>query len=390
MTDTVTVAAPATPETATIFVALELSKARWLVGVHTPLADKISRYSVAGGDGAGLLALIGRIREQVARHAGGAVAVISCYEAGYDGFWLHRLLQANGVANQVMDPASLPVDRRARRAKTDRLDVEAQMRTLMAWHRGEKQVCRMVRVPSPEQEDERRRSRERERLIKERVQHISRIKGLLMAQGIRDFQPTRRGWEDRLEGLRTGDGRPLPPALKAEITRQCRRLWQVSEMIADVERERDAARAKQTAGAVDQAAMLTRLVGIGDVSATVLVNEVLYRDFSNGRQVGGYLGLGGSPYASGSVRRDQGSAAPAIRGHGGWRSSWPGCGCVINRRAGWHAGSVSASERHAAATGGSCWWRWRASSWSRCGATSPPAWCRKAPGRRRPEHRHCR
>lgn len=306
MTDTVTVAAPATPETATIFVALELSKARWLVGVHTPLADKISRYSVAGGDGAGLLALIGRIREQVARHAGGAVAVISCYEAGYDGFWLHRLLQANGVANQVMDPASLPVDRRARRAKTDRLDVEAQMRTLMAWHRGEKQVCRMVRVPSPEQEDERRRSRERERLIKERVQHISRIKGLLMAQGIRDFQPTRRGWEDRLEGLRTGDGRPLPPALKAEITRQCRRLWQVSEMIADVERERDAARAKQTAGAVDQAAMLTRLVGIGDVSATVLVNEVLYRDFSNGRQVGGYLGLGGSPYASGSVRRDQG------------------------------------------------------------------------------------
>lgn len=285
---------------------MELSKARWLVGVHTPLADKISRYSVAGGDGAGLLALIGRIREQVARHAGGAVAVISCYEAGYDGFWLHRLLQANGVANQVMDPASLPVDRRARRAKTDRLDVEAQMRTLMAWHRGEKQVCRMVRVPSPEQEDERRRSRERERLIKERVQHISRIKGLLMAQGIRDFQPTRRGWEDRLEGLRTGDGRPLPPALKAEITRQCRRLWQVSEMIADVERERDAARAKQTAGAVDQAAMLTRLVGIGDVSATVLVNEVLYRDFSNGRQVGGYLGLGGSPYASGSVRRDQG------------------------------------------------------------------------------------
>lgn len=102
-----------------------------------------------------------------------------------------------------MDPASLPVNRRARRAKTDRIDLAALLRALMAWDRGEQQVCRMVRVPSPEQEDRRRRSRERERLVKERVQHIARIKGLLMTQGIRDFQLARRDWADRLERLRT-------------------------------------------------------------------------------------------------------------------------------------------------------------------------------------------
>lgn len=136
--------------------------------------------------------------------------MVSCYEAGYDGFRLHRLLRGHGIENHVMDPASLPVDRRARRAKTDRIDLAALLRTLMAWHRGESQVCRMVRVPSAEQEDRRRCSRERERLVKERVQHIGRIKGLLMTQGIRDFQPTRRDWADQLGRLRTGDARPFP------------------------------------------------------------------------------------------------------------------------------------------------------------------------------------
>jgi transposase len=296
-------AASAGPEIATIYVALELSKSRWLIGIHTPLADKVSRYAVPGGDSGALLDRIGRAREQAERRLERPVRVVCCYEAGYDGFWLHRLLRANDIENQVMDPASLPVNRRARRAKTDRIDLAALLRALMAWHRGEQQVCRMVRVPSREQEDRRRRSRERGRLVKERVQHIGRIKGLLMTQGIRDFQPARRDWADRLERLRSGDGRELAPALKAEIERECRRLWQVIEMIRTVEGERDAARAAQGA---DQIAMLTRLVGVGAVSASILVDEVFHRDFANRREVAGYVGLGSSPYNSGAVQRDQG------------------------------------------------------------------------------------
>lgn len=295
--------ASAGAETATIYVALELSKGRWLVGLHTPLADKVSRFALPGGDSGALLERIGCARARAEQRLERPVRVVCCYEAGYDGFWLHRLLRTNGIENHVMDPASLLVNRRARRSKTDRIDLAALLRALMAWDRGEPQVCRMVRVPSPEQEDRRRRSRERERLVKERVQHLGRIKGLLMTQGVRDFEPARRNWADRLERLRTGDGRALPPALKAEVERECRRLWQVIEMVRAVERERDAARA---ADGRDRIGMLTRLVGVGEVSASILVDEVFHRDFANRREVAGYVGLGSSPYNSGAVQRDQG------------------------------------------------------------------------------------
>src|SRR3954469_1809475 len=219
------------PQPATLFVALELSKAKGLVGLHSPMADKVSRHTTAGGDAPALLMPIGAARRRAEAGLGGTVRVVACYEAGYDGFWLHRLLVAHGIANQVIDPAGLLVTRRARRRKTDRIDLAGLLRTLMAWHRGEPQVCSMVRVPSPEEEDRRRRGRERERLVEERAQHPGRVKGLLMTQGVRDFQPARRGWRDRLQALRTGDGRPLPGCLKAEIARECRRLALVDEML---------------------------------------------------------------------------------------------------------------------------------------------------------------
>jgi transposase len=204
----------------------------------------------------------------------------------------------------VLDAASLLVNRRARRAKTDRLDAAGLLRTLMALERGEAQVCRVVHVPTPAQEDARRRSRERARLIVERGQHTSRIKGLLMTQGIRDFEPTRRDWPARFEALRTPDGLPLAPCLRAELWRECRRLWLVMEMIAEVEAEQ-----KAVAEAEDgPAARLTQLRGIGLMFATVLGNEVFFRDFRNRREVGGYLGLAPSPWQSGAVRRDQGIA----------------------------------------------------------------------------------
>jgi transposase len=287
-------------ERATMFVALALSKSTWLVALHSPVADKVSQYRLAGGDITGLLALIARKRLQAETRLGQGVRILSCYEAGYDGFWLHRLLCARGIDNRILDAASILVDRRSRRAKTDRLDAAGLLRTVMALDRGASRVCRVVRVPSVAQEDARRRSRERTRLVVERGQHSSRIKGLLMTLGVRDFAPARHDWQERLEGLRTPDGQGLPACLKAEITRECRRLHQVIAMIAEVEAEQKAALDE------GQTTQLIRLRGIGLASATVLVDEVFFRDFRNRREVAGYLGLASSPWASGRVRRDQG------------------------------------------------------------------------------------
>jgi transposase len=288
----------------TVYVALELSRSTWLVAVHSPVADKVSQQRLDGGDTEGLLALITRKRIQAEEKLGRPVRVACCFEAGYDGFWLHRWLCARAIENRVLDAASILVNRRARRAKTDRLDVAGLLRTLMALERGETQVCQVVHVPSPEQEDARRRSRERARLVVERGQHTNRIKGLLMTRGIRDFEPTRRDWEARLDALRAPDGQPLGPCLRAELLRECRRLRQAMEMLAEVEAEQKAAAATEDG----VAARLARLRGIGVTFAAVLGNEVFFRDFRNRREVGAYLGLAPSPWQSGQVERDQGIA----------------------------------------------------------------------------------
>ncbi len=293
-------------QSATLFVALELSKATWLVALHAPDRDRVSQHRLTGGDQEGLLALIGKARARAEAELGRPVRVMSCYEAGYDGFWLHRLLRERGIENHVLDAASLLVDRRARRAKTDRLDAAGLLRTLMALARGERQVCRVVRVPSPEEEDVRRQQRERERLMNEKVQHIGRIKGLLMTQGIRSFEPARRDWRERLQALRTADGRMLPSCLAAEIERECRRLWLVIEMLATLEQEIGSRLQSATEPGAERIRRLMALTGIGPVSAGVLVREVFYRDFTNRREVAHYLGLSPSPWKSGSVRRDQG------------------------------------------------------------------------------------
>ena len=135
-------------ETARCLFAIELSKQSWVIGFITPLSAKISRRILSGGDWKGLLDLIEEVRARVSRETGRAVDVISCYEAGYDGFWLHRLLEAHGIRNYVIDPASLQVDRRARRVKTDRIDTERLLRSLMAYLRGEPKVWSVVRVPA--------------------------------------------------------------------------------------------------------------------------------------------------------------------------------------------------------------------------------------------------
>jgi transposase len=293
----------------TVFLAIELSKAGWVVALHSPAAARVSLHRLPAGDAKALLAFAEKARAAAAEATGGAVAVASCYEAGYDGFWLHRVLVAAGIASLVVDPASLQVDRRARRAKTDRIDAQALLRALMAHHRREPRVWSPVRVPTPADEDARRTHRERQNLLEERGRHVNRIKGLCAQQGIHDYEPLRRDRRERLAQLVTGDGRPLPPRLRAEIGRELRRLELVLEQIGAVEAERDAAASVEVgegAGRAARIAALARLKGIGPEIATVLGNEVFYRRFANRRQLAAYVGLAPSPYRSGGSGRDQG------------------------------------------------------------------------------------
>lgn len=297
-------------EPARCVFAIELSGSGWLMAAMTPLSSKISRYKLEAHDGRGLLALMSRIKAKVEEALKRPVEGVSCYEAGYDGFWLHRLLAAAGITNYVLDPASLKVDRRARRAKTDRIDVEAMLRALLAHLRGEPKVMSVVRVPSLEQEDARRLHRERARLINERVQHVNRIKGLFAVHGVYDYTPLRKDRWRRLEGLRTGAGEALPERIKGEIGRELKRLELVLQTIAELEAERDAIAtgAEQTPthphGAKIQ--LLAKLKSIGPEFATVLTGEVFYRTFTNRREIAGYVGLDPSPFASGDRSRDQG------------------------------------------------------------------------------------
>jgi len=301
------VRAPIAGHIGTIFVAIELSQRKWLITMHSPDRDRISRQSVEGGDHAGLLALIERVRERAARALGAAPEVVSCYEAGYDGFWLHRLLIAAGIKNFVFDPASIAVEQRARRAKTDRIDGELLLRSLMAYRRGEPRVVRIVRVPSREQEDARRATRERDRLVKEQTGHINRIKSLLKTHGIAGGNPRRRDWAAWLEAYRDEQGRPVPPHAKGELKRHHARLMLVREQLQELERATLGADAPADAVAMaGQAAMLQRLKCLGPAFSGTLTNEAFYKDFRNRREVGAYFGLAPSPWSSGATNRDQG------------------------------------------------------------------------------------
>lgn len=298
--------APAAAEHATVYLAFELSKVKWKLGVLLPGSQKLSRYTIGGGDLGALTARLADMRKKAAAD-GRPVRVLSCYEAGLDGHWLHRWLTGQGVINHEIDPSSVEVNRRARRAKTDRIDLEKLMRAFLAYLRGEPRVCSMVHVPSVEDEDRKRRSRERERLLKERTAHINRIKGLLHGQGIRDVRPLARTFVEDLANLRTGDGHPLPARLKEEIAREHERLCLVARQLAELETQsRAELRAAQPASPQASIMQLVDLKSIGPVGGEVLVDEVFYRDFDNRRQVGGYFGLTGTPYDSGHRVREQG------------------------------------------------------------------------------------
>ena len=205
------------------------------------------------------------------------MTVASCFEAGRDGFWLHRFLVAHGVANHVMEATSILVSRRARRAKTDRLDAQGLLRVLTGYRRGEHHICSVVRVPTPDEEDAKRQHREREHLVQERVRIENRIEALLATQGVRK-RPSLRSWDRDLEGLRTGDGRPIPVHLRAELARLHRRLVMTIAMIREVEAERaQDLNEEKDDPANSMIRTLCRIRGIGENIAAVLTREVLYR-----------------------------------------------------------------------------------------------------------------
>jgi transposase len=265
----------------------------------------MSKHAVAAGDVAGMLARFAELKRKAQARTGRCYPIIVIQEAGLDGFWIHRVLQAEGIESHVVDPASIATSRRRRRAKTDKIDGEALVRALLAYKRGEPRVCAMLQVPTPAEEDRRRISRERKALTNERVRHANRIKGLLFSQGVSGYEPLRRDRRKRLQALKTGDGRPLPAYLKMQIGRELDRLELLLEQIKAVEAERDAMLA--AAEAVSPApAMLLNLKGIGPEFATVLWSEGLSRHFDNRRQVAAYAGLAPTPWQSGSIDYDQG------------------------------------------------------------------------------------
>jgi len=290
-----------------IFVSLELSRSTWLITSLSPGGgEKMSKHTVRSGDVAGLWARFSQLKDKVLVRSGQVVPIIVIQEAGLDGFWIHRLLQDKQVESHVVDPASIATSRRRRRAKTDKIDGEALVRALLAYKRGEPRVCAMVRAPTPQEEDRRRICRERKTLTAERVEHVNRIKGLLFAQGISDYEPLLRKRRERLEELRTGDGRLLPEHLKAQIGRELDRLELTLQQIKSVETERDAMLSLSDEGTPAPGAMLMRLKGIGPEFAGVLWSEGLFRSFSNRRQVAAYAGLAPTPWQSGSVAHEQG------------------------------------------------------------------------------------
>jgi len=288
-----------------ITVAIELSRSTWLIAAHLPIVEKPRFHKIVAGDTTALLSHLSSLQDRVFVRSGAMPTLSCCFEAGRDGFWLHRFLVAEGINNYVLEPASILVNRRARRAKTDRLDAQGMLRVLAAYLQGDRQICSMVRVPTAEEEDAKRIHREREHLVQERLRIENRIEALLFTQGIQK-RPSLRSWERDLVAIRTGDGRALATHLRAELNRLRRRLVMVLELIREVEAERDKAAGADpqnlTCRKIDA---LCRIRGIGANFTAVLTREVFYRSFDNRRQLASYVGITPMPYQSGGMDRDR-------------------------------------------------------------------------------------
>lgn len=291
----------------TLVLAIELSSKSWVLAAQVPGLPKTKAKRTIEPDKLALQSAIDGYRARAAAAGYPVNRVVVPYEAGWSGFWLARWLIAKGIEVHVVQPSSVPVDRRMRRAKSDGIDADLLLRTLLAWLRGEPRVCSMVPIPNEADEDARRCVRERTELVSERVGLTNRIGAVLATLGIDGYNPLLQSRRRRLADIRTGLGEPIPPNALAKIERLLSRLELVLAQITDLERDRDAVAASTApneAGKMIQ--QLCSLRGIGVQSATVLVREAFVRRFANGKALGSYAGLTATPYSSGGIEREQG------------------------------------------------------------------------------------
>jgi transposase len=288
---------------ADLYVAFELGQKEWKLGFTVGFGQKPRERTVLAGDLSGVKREIELARRRFG--LSGEAGVLSCYEAGRDGFWLHRYLVHIGVRSLVVDSSSIEVNRRAKRAKTDKMDLGKLLGMLMRYDHGEGKVWSVVRVPTVEQEDSRQLHRDLEALRGERTRHINRMKGLLASYGVRmrvggDFLV-------RLETRRLWDGRPLPLGLKKRLVREYERLGLVRGQIKQIEAERtDLVKTSESPDVV-MVRQLLGLRGIGIGSAWLYVMEFFgWREFRNGREVGALAGLTPTPHQSGDMAWERG------------------------------------------------------------------------------------
>jgi transposase len=286
-----------------LFVALELSEKTWKAAFTTGHGQKPRERTITARDPQRLLEEVACAKARFSLPA--TAPVVSCYEAGREGFWLHRFLQAQGIANHVVDSSSIEVNRRRRRAKSDGLDVRKLVTMLMRYHHGERQVWQVVNVPSVDAEDQRHLHRDLETLKRERASTTTRIKGLLSSQGLRVTSLTQ--WPEQLEALRLWDGSLLPPGLRQRVLRVYAHHQFLTEQIAEVNAMRRGALQTSSDASLDKIRQLMLLKGIGINGAWLLVMEFFgWRELKNRREVGGLAGLTPTPYQSGESAREQG------------------------------------------------------------------------------------
>jgi transposase len=294
----------------TLVIVIEMGQSSWLVRGMIPGVGRQPLKKLVPDEGE-LLKLLHRWRSEAIQTGREIERIVVAYEAGRDGFWLARWLLARNIEAFVIHPSSVAVSREHRRAKTDRLDTELLMRAFLGWLRGERRHCSMAAIPTIEEEDAKRPNREREKLVGERTRTVNRIKATLARLGIRTLKPTLRNAEERLAGLRTREGAPLPENTQAELRRDMVRLRLVSAQIKEIEQDR---LRKLVAGAPAQKGphamirLIARVLGIGIETADMLVNEILSRHLRDSKAVARYAGLTGSPDESGRRRREKGLA----------------------------------------------------------------------------------
>lgn len=289
--------------------ALELSKSSWLCAFDAPGGEGATLHKVTPRDIDGLVGLLNRNRSKAEGALERELTVMLCFEAGYDGFWIARMLIARGIDTTVFDPASFLRPRRGRVAKTDRLDAIGMCRTLRTWLSGDHSVASSVQIQSVEEEDAKRIVRERKYLVQQRGRVVSRIKGILALHGI--HLPSKgigKALAARITEIKTAEGHTIPPLARRDIERmlQCHELLcsQIAEV--DAERSKLIRSLDQSFPFIEKVGRLSQMAGVGDVSATVLVAEVYHRKFKSRRHLASFIGLAPSPYASGETSRDRG------------------------------------------------------------------------------------